>query len=176
MVIPVILEPVHVTPCQSSPQGSPPFAVHPGRVGDPSATYNPFIAETSAASVTAHTSLGAAANATSTTASRSATPPPRPGARRIAPDRPITPSDVHGRETPTARTWAPRPPVRSEPPGRRVEAAAARPDPPREKQCWGCARGTEARWGGGGGVDGSDEAGAEAEVDGGGSMGDSGGE
>jgi len=44
--IPVIVEPVHTIPCQSSPQGSPPFPVHPGRVGDPSATYNPFMAET----------------------------------------------------------------------------------------------------------------------------------
>jgi hypothetical protein len=41
-----IFEPIHTTPCQLSPQGSPPFAVHPGRAGDPSATYNPFIAET----------------------------------------------------------------------------------------------------------------------------------
>lgn len=44
--IPVILEPVQVTPCQSSPQGSPPIPVHPGRVGDPSEMYNPFMAET----------------------------------------------------------------------------------------------------------------------------------
>jgi hypothetical protein len=44
--IPIILEPVQVTPCQSSPQGSPPFPVHPGRVGEPSATYNPFMAAT----------------------------------------------------------------------------------------------------------------------------------
>jgi hypothetical protein len=44
--IPIILEPVQVTPCQSPPQGSPPFPVHPGRVGDPNATYNPFMAET----------------------------------------------------------------------------------------------------------------------------------
>lgn len=36
--IEVILEPVHVTPCQLSPQGSPPLADHPGSFGDSSAT------------------------------------------------------------------------------------------------------------------------------------------
>uniref|UniRef100_A0A0A9DZH3 Uncharacterized protein n=1 Tax=Arundo donax TaxID=35708 RepID=A0A0A9DZH3_ARUDO len=36
--IEVILEPVHVTPCQPSPQGSPPLVDHPGNIGDPSAT------------------------------------------------------------------------------------------------------------------------------------------
>lgn len=39
-------EPVHTTPCQLSPQGSPPFPVHPGRGGDPSEMYSPFMAET----------------------------------------------------------------------------------------------------------------------------------
>lgn len=44
--IEVILVPVHVIPCQSSPQGSPPFGTHPGSFGDPSETYSPFIAAT----------------------------------------------------------------------------------------------------------------------------------
>lgn len=79
MVIPVMEEPVHTTPCQLSPHGSPPFAVHPGRSGDPSEMYSPFMAETSVASVTARTSLGAAANATSSASSRSG--PRRSGAR-----------------------------------------------------------------------------------------------
>lgn len=37
----------HTTPCQSSPQGSPPLATHPGREGDPNAAYKPLIAATS---------------------------------------------------------------------------------------------------------------------------------
>jgi hypothetical protein len=37
---------MHVTPCQLSPHGSPPLAVHPGNTGDPRATYSPFIAAT----------------------------------------------------------------------------------------------------------------------------------
>jgi hypothetical protein len=44
--IPVIEEPVHRTPCQPSPQGSPPSPVHPGRGGDPSEMYSSFIAKT----------------------------------------------------------------------------------------------------------------------------------
>jgi hypothetical protein len=44
--IPVMEEPVHTTPCQLSPHGSPPFPVHPGRSGDPSDMYSPFMAET----------------------------------------------------------------------------------------------------------------------------------
>lgn len=98
MVIPVIAEPVHTTPCQSSPQGSPPFPVHPGRVGDPSAMYSPFMAATSAASVTAPTRVGAAANATSTSTARSSGQAPPVGAPRMAsvpiPGRPITPFDA----------------------------------------------------------------------------------
>lgn len=42
----VMLVPVQVIPCQTSPQGSPPFGIHPGRLGDPSETYSPFIAVT----------------------------------------------------------------------------------------------------------------------------------
>jgi hypothetical protein len=42
----VILDSAQPTPCQFSVQGSPPFVTHPGSVGDPSAVYKPFIANT----------------------------------------------------------------------------------------------------------------------------------
>uniref|UniRef100_A0A0A9HAC5 Uncharacterized protein n=1 Tax=Arundo donax TaxID=35708 RepID=A0A0A9HAC5_ARUDO len=145
MVIPVILAPVHVTPCQSSPQGSPPFPVHPGRVGDPSATYNPFIAETSAASVTAHTSRGAATNATSTC--RSAPPPRRCGARRIASlpkPQPIDHATIRRRArrpptAPRASEHAGSAPTGQSDRNRRGHATtppAGRPDPPLNEQWW----------------------------------------
>lgn len=92
LVMPV---PVQVTPCQPSPQGSPPFGIHPGRLGDPSETYSPFIAVTSEASVTARARSGAnAAAATSNRTSRSwpPPPPPRAGARLVISARQFTPS------------------------------------------------------------------------------------
>lgn len=119
MVIPVIAEPVHTTPCQSSPQGSPPFPVHPGRVGDPSAMYSPFMAATSAASVTAPTRVGAAANATSrsTTSSSSGNAPPAPrlGAPRMA-LLPIPDHTIRRGRRAGLQTWA---------------RGGRRPDPPR---------------------------------------------
>lgn len=83
--IEVILVPVHVMPCQSSPQGSPPLGIHPGSLGDPSETYSPFMAETSASWVSARARGGANAAAASRASStgRSA-PPRRNGARLIA--------------------------------------------------------------------------------------------
>lgn len=46
-VMAVIFDAAHPTPCQFSTQGSPPFVTHPGKDGDPSAVYKPFIANTS---------------------------------------------------------------------------------------------------------------------------------
>ena len=49
MMLPYILkmcESLHWTPCHNSPQGSPPDATHPGRTGEPSATYSLLIAAT----------------------------------------------------------------------------------------------------------------------------------
>jgi hypothetical protein len=42
----VMFDSAQPTPCQFSVQGSPPFVTHPGTVGDPSAVYRPFIANT----------------------------------------------------------------------------------------------------------------------------------
>ena len=103
LVMPV---PVQVTPCQPSPQGSPPFGIHPGRLGDPSETYSPFIAITSEASVTARAPRGAnAAAATSSRTSSTRPPPPhaRAGARLVISARQFTPSGAPSSPLPATR-------------------------------------------------------------------------
>lgn len=44
--IDLMSELLHWTPCHASPQGSPPVATHPGRGGEPRATYKLLIAAT----------------------------------------------------------------------------------------------------------------------------------
>lgn len=122
--IEVILVPVHVMPCQSSPQGSPPFGIHPGSFGDPSETYSPFMAETSASWVSARARGGANAAAASRTSST--------GARLIAaPDCSHHPTRRSARAEPPTNSLDRHPRhtfAREEPrPDRNRRAVAAQP-------------------------------------------------
>lgn len=149
---------MHTTPCQSSLQGSPPFPDHPGSFGDPSEMYNPFIAETSAAAVSARATTNAAAATATTTSARNPTPPPR---RTVPPriDRRL-PRSHHPPRSARLRLdqieTAGSKPRHAMLPARSASGGARQQQSERER----CVRARERvseRRGGGGEVDGSEE-------------------